>query len=116
MTPAQLARLRQVLESRQQALNADSRTAEASTRPVTLDQSSVGRVSRSDALQGQAMAIESQRRRALELRRIEAALARIDDEDFGQCVECDEAIAFARLEIDPATTRCIACASRAEQR
>lgn len=115
MTPGQLDHLRTILQSRRQSILADRRSAEASARPVALDPSSVGRVSRVDALQGQTIALETQRRRAFELRRIEAALARIEDEAYGLCVECDEAIAYGRLEIDPATTRCIACASRAEQ-
>ena len=79
-------------------------------RPVTLDQSSVGRLTRMDALQGQAMAVETGRRRALEIRRIDAALKRIEDGDFGDCVACGEPIALARLELDPATAVCIDCA------
>lgn len=116
MTPERLKHFRELLVARQQELLADKKSAEESTRPVALDQSTIGRVSRSDALQGQAMAIESQRRRDLELRRIQIALARIDSDDFGLCVECDEEIAIGRLEIDPATTRCIDCAAEAERR
>lgn len=79
--------------------------------PVELDQQSVGRLSRMDALQVQAMALEASRRRAAELRRIEAALRRIDAEEYGYCVECGEEIVVRRLEFDPATPYCVACAS-----
>lgn len=79
---------------------------------VVLDQSSVGRLSRMDAMQGQAMAIEAQRRRALQLRRIELALARIDAGEYGVCLACDEDIDPRRLDVDPTATLCIACASR----
>ena len=84
-------------------------TAE-SRAPVELDQSRVGRLSRMGALQDQAMALEAERRRSLELRRIDAALGRIDEGEFGCCVTCGEEIAPKRLELDPTTPVCIACA------
>jgi DnaK suppressor protein len=79
--------------------------------PVELDQQTVGRLSRMDALQVQAMALETSRRRANELRRIEAALARMDEGEYGYCLECGEEIAMRRLEFDPAAPLCIGCAS-----
>ena len=79
---------------------------------VELDQTRVGRLSRMDALQGQAMSKATQERRQIELKRIAAALRRIESEDYGHCMECDEDIAPARLEVDPAATLCISCASK----
>lgn len=87
--------------------------SEASTgdrQPVELDQQSVGRLSRLDAMQVQAMARASDVRRIQEIRRIEAALKRVDEDEYGWCVECGEAIAPKRLEIDPAAARCAGCA------
>lgn len=77
---------------------------------VELDQTTQGRLSRIDALQGQAMAQEVARRREVEIRRIDAALARIEDGDYGYCVTCGEEIARKRLDLDPATPNCIDCA------
>ncbi|WP_421785321.1 TraR/DksA family transcriptional regulator [Hyphobacterium sp.] len=79
-------------------------------KPVELDQQSVGRLSRQDSLQVQAMAKAADARRAMEIRRIDAALKRIEDEEYGWCVECGEAIAEKRLETDPAAPRCADCA------
>lgn len=79
--------------------------------PVELDQQSVGRLSRMDALQVQAMAQETSRRRTAQLRRIAAALARIDEGEYGYCVKCGDEIAPRRLELDPAAPLCIGCAS-----
>jgi len=81
---------------------------------VELDQTTQGRLSRMDALQGQAMAQEVARRREAELRRIEAALARVDEGDYGLCVTCGEEIARKRLELDPAIHNCIDCARSEE--
>lgn len=78
--------------------------------PVELDQQSVGRLSRQDSLQVQAMAKAAEARRAQEIRRIDAALRRVEEGEYGWCVECGEVIDARRLEIDPATPRCSACA------
>ena len=98
-----------------QALDAEIRAAEAETSgeraPVELDQQAVGRLSRMDALQVQAMALETSRRRRVELRRITSALARIDEGEYGYCLECGEEIAARRLELDPTVPLCIDCAS-----
>ena len=78
--------------------------------PVTLDQQSVGRFSRMDALQVQEMAKASEGRRQARLRQIQAALQRIDGGEFGECLNCGEAIGVKRLELDPAVPTCIKCA------
>jgi DnaK suppressor protein len=91
--------------------------AESSQRAgdiVELDQSCQGRLSRMDALQGQAMAQATELRRVAALKRLVAALGRIERDEFGECVECGEPIAEARLKADPATTLCLDCASQRE--
>jgi DnaK suppressor protein len=85
---------------------------EEESDPVEVDRSSVGRLSRMDALQSQAMAAAVERRREAELARIGAALERIEQGEYGECMSCGEAIALKRLELDPATPVCIRCAAR----
>ncbi len=77
---------------------------------VTLDQQSVGRLNRMDALQNQAMSKASQARRAAERARLITALGRIDEGEFGYCEDCGDAIALPRLELDPSAAKCIDCA------
>lgn len=88
---------------------------EQAAATVTLDQTRVGRLSRMDALQGQAMSVEMKRRREVEQRRVVLALQRIENDEYGYCARCDEGIAVKRLQLDPAATLCIACATKAEQ-
>ncbi len=89
----------------------DTAARSASERaPVQLDQQSVGRLSRMDALQVQAMAKAEQVRRDTRLQRVKAALTRLDDGDYGDCLRCGEGIDNKRLDADPAATLCIACA------
>ena len=82
---------------------------------VELDQTRVGRVSRMDALQQQAMAKETGARRQMEIKRIHAALGRIEEGTFGDCLRCEEPIAEARLAFDPTATNCIECAEALEK-
>ena len=76
--------------------------------PVELDQSQQGRLSRMDAIQQQAMAAETQRRRQRDVHLLDAALKRLDEGEYGYCANCGEAIGTERLALDPATPFCIA--------
>ena len=89
-------------------------TGDEAAAVVELDQSKVGRLSRMDAMQAQAMAQASVERREAMLREIAAALQRIDRGHYGLCRLCDEPINPKRLEIDPTTVLCIDCANRTE--
>lgn len=80
-------------------------------KPVALDQQAVGRLSRMDSMQMQEMAKAAEARRAAEIKRVDAALKRLEDGDYGYCMSCGEAIAPKRLEIDPAAPLCAACAA-----
>ncbi len=110
-----LAYFRQLLLQRRVKLQNVSKTGEIAARTVELDQARVGRLSRMDALQGQAMSQETIRRRGLELQRISEALAAIDEGEYGDCQVCGAPIALARLNIDPVTRLCIACAEQSER-
>jgi len=103
-------RFRRMLDAKRDELAALSGISADARKPVELDQQSVGRLSRMDAMQMQAMAEATERQRAVELARIEAALARLEAGDFGYCARCDEPIGDKRLQLDPATPFCIDCA------
>ena len=98
------------LQQRLSEIKAERATNAEARQTVALDQASVGRVSRIDALQGQQMALAQDRNRTAEVHAIEAALQRIDDGSFGACVVCDEDISEKRLRFNPAAATCINCA------
>ena len=108
--PIDLDQARARLEARKQEILNESEIAAQARETVTLDQQSVGRLSRMDAMQAQAMAQAQERQRKADLVRIEMALRRLNDGEYGYCVECDEAIPEKRLKIDPMAERCIGCA------
>lgn len=114
MTPEQTERFRALIEERLARLTADDSSKRDEARPVELDQTRVGRLSRQDALQSQALSVAALERSRAQIGRLRAALMRMDDGDYGWCEECGEAIPEARLEIDPAADYCVACAQRLE--
>ncbi len=79
---------------------------------VELDQSKVGRLSRMDALQGQAMNNAISARRKQDMLRTKAALARLDSGEFGYCIRCGEDIPVERLTFDPTVPTCGTCEDR----
>ena len=114
--PGDNARSRERLMQLRHELESLADTNNASSGTVELDQARVGRLSRMDAMQAQAMSQASGRRRDVMLRKIDAALQRLENDEFGVCLSCREPIAEKRLEIDPTVTLCIACAGKAEAR
>jgi len=110
--PKDMNKARAALHARRDELTALNDLAADARGTVTLDQQSVGRLSRMDAMQQQAMAQATERQRSAELVRIEQALKRISEEEYGFCEECGDEIADKRLAIDPAANLCIRCASR----
>jgi len=108
-----LKKYEELLLARQKELLILLKEHKNDSNPVTLDQSMIGRLSRMDALQVQAMAKEVKRRRENEILRIDGALKRIIDhvDEYGFCTKCDEIISQERLEFDPSIILCKKCAS-----
>ena len=104
-------KFRTLLEIRKAELTASIENATESAAPVRLDQQVQGRLSRMDAMQGQAMAQATIERRRIEIAQIDAAFKRMEKDEFGYCVECGEDIAPKRLELSPAIARCVECAN-----
>lgn len=101
---------RTALEARLAELDTLDEMSAEGRAPVELQQDSVGRLSRIDAMQQQAMAQAEGRRRSAERSRIRGALARLDEGEWGWCVTCGEEIAEGRLLGDPSVATCVGCA------
>lgn len=110
-----LKHFKKLLNEKLVEINKLVETGDNAAQPVELDQTRVGRLSRMDAMQAQAMSVEAKRRRELELTRIKAALERVELGIYGECLECAEMISLARLEHNPSAPLCIQCAERNER-
>lgn len=114
LSDEQTEQYRQQLVALERELDELSESGEESAGTVELDQARVGRLSRMDALQGQAMLKEAQRRRKLQLAEVRRALLRIKSGEYGECQNCGEYISFERLDFKPETKFCIDCANATE--
>lgn len=79
------------------------------TAPVELDQQSVGRLSRMEEMQRQAMAKSGRQSLEVRLQQVRAALLTLERDDYGDCRECEEPIGYARLKARPETPYCLEC-------
>ena len=84
-------------------------------QPVSLDEP-IGRLSRMDAMQQQSMVQANRRTAQTRLVRIESALRRHDNDEYGLCAGCEEEIGYARLNAQPEALFCIDCQSNKETR
>lgn len=109
MDQAEQESYRRPLQDLLEELRADLVTSEDAAQTVRLD-SSIGRLSRMDAMQSQQMALELRRRQQNQRQRIENALLRIDKGSYGQCGRCHNAIGQERLAIQPEAILCVHCA------
>src|SRR3546814_8365398 len=88
--PIDSVSFRELLLQRLGELDEQDRISASDRDPVVLDQESVGRLSRIDAMQVQAMALAQERRSKAERAGIAAALLRIEAGEFGYCIERSE--------------------------
>src|SRR5438477_6370171 len=108
MNKAQLKKFRALLEEKRdeivkkakQTLDEDM-TLDADDMPDEMDLAS------SEYLQSFTFRLRG--REKTFLKKIERALAKIDEGTFGICEECEEPISTKRLEARPETTLCIRC-------
>ena len=109
MSKTKLSEFKILIEDKLKELRKEDELGKVSQQIVELDQQSVGRLSRMDALQSQAMAQAQKRRRNAMQVVLQAALKRIDEGEFGFCDDCGDEIGQSRLMANPIITKCISC-------
>ncbi len=110
LTDEQLAELRDELERQLAKLEASMIVTDEALKPVELDQSAVGRLSRMDSLQSQGIAQGLREREIVSLALIQDALRRLDAGTYGVCTACGHFVAFGRLSVFPEAGTCGSCA------
>lgn len=109
MNQDQIAELKGILEKELARLTRSVAMSDEASRPVELDQTAVGRLSRMDSLQSQGMARNLKDREEATLARVRAALERVEQGSYGLCTTCGQAIAYGRLHIMPEAPTCAGC-------
>jgi DnaK suppressor protein len=111
MNAEKIGRFRNLLKELEAELR-EGLEAGDETAPVKLD-TSIGRLSRMDAIQSQQMALALKERQRVHLMRVEKALEAIDRGMYGKCRRCGGEISEDRLEAQPDAVLCIQCAAKA---
>ena len=109
MSTINLSEFKILIEDKLKELRKEDELGKDSQQIVELDQQSVGRLSRIDAIQSQAMAQAQKRRRNAMQVVLQAALKKIDEGEFGFCDDCGDEIGQSRLMANPIITKCISC-------
>jgi DnaK suppressor protein len=109
----QLEELREELGRQLAKLQRSMVVTDEAIRPVELDQTAVGRLSRIDSLQNQAFTKGLRERENQKLGQLTAALARFERGDYGRCALCDAEIPIERLFVFPEAPECAKCSGAA---
>ncbi|MGZ8211967.1 MAG: TraR/DksA family transcriptional regulator [Burkholderiales bacterium] len=117
LTKKQLGRLKDALLERQRLLTSEVRAKrEQAAEEAREDTMGVADTGDESVLRMQAdLDLQEAGRDLEELQQIDAALRRMDDGTYGECVECGTDIEYARLEAQPTAMRCIDCQSQHER-
>lgn len=111
LTREELAVLQALLDDQLRRLERSMRATEEALKPVQLDQTAVGRLSRIDALQGQGLTRNLRERERVQLAQVQSAFRRISEGSYGICVDCGSKVPFGRLHVMPETASCTACSA-----
>ena len=84
---------------------------EESSKPVPPD-NAYGRLSRMEAINSKSISEAGLRSARSRLSRLDKALLRLDDEDFGICLSCDRPIPIGRVLLMPESTLCVECVDK----
>ena len=78
------------------------------TQPVSPD-SSIGRISRMDAINNKSVMESSLRNSEAKLSSLKFALENIHSDDFGICIKCKQPIPEGRILLMPEKRTCVKC-------
>jgi len=108
LTGQQITEIREGLERTLRRLERSVK-ANGNGAPPEIDQSSVGRLSRIEALQNQGMTRSLQERERTQFDEVLQALSRLDAGTYGVCTDCRTSISPERLQVFPETRTCGEC-------
>ena len=81
---------------------------EEKTKPIEPD-CSIGRLTRQEMIQEQQVNEHALNEARIRLNKLTYASQKVNKEDYGICMECEEDILFARLMLVPESSHCVSC-------
>ncbi|NIQ01248.1 MAG: hypothetical protein GWM98_13285 [Nitrospinaceae bacterium] len=111
MTPEERQELKRKIEDEIASQKELIESLRETSKPVAPD-NAIGRLSRMEALNDRAVSEASLKAAQTKLSRLETALQKVDQPEFGLCVECGQPIPHGRILLMPEATRCVPCAEK----
>jgi len=111
MTEEQRIEAKRSIEISILATQADIASLKELTKPIS-PENAIGRVSRMDAINNKSVNEAALRNAVNKLVLLESALQRVNNENFGLCIRCNNPIPIQRILLMPQSNRCVHCASR----
>ncbi len=104
-------RIRSSITKKISELEEGIKEIENDSQPISPD-SSIGRISRVDAIQNQQIREQMLEESQQKLVKLKNSLLKVDDENFGKCDICGNSIDEKRLQFMPESTICMSCANK----
>lgn len=111
LPPSEKTRILEQIISQLERVKKSIASLQEQTRPIPLD-GAIGRVTRMDAIQQKSMSEANLRTAEEQLHKLEEAMAKVEDPEFGLCTRCHKPIPVERLLALPGIQRCVHCAGR----
>jgi DnaK suppressor protein len=109
MTEEERSKIKEMIANRIIKVEKKVANYEEMTQPIK-PENSIGRLSRLDAINNKSV-VEAALRRAKEnLNALKAAVDNIEEEEFGLCKGCGDAIPMGRIVLKPENPYCVSCA------
>lgn len=108
MTKEEKAKILDYLSREHKKLSKRVEELKELTQPIEPDDA-YGRISRMDAIVNNSINKEALRKTRDKLNKVNISLERINDDDFGHCIQCKQPIPIQRLLLMPGSL-CVSCA------
>lgn len=110
MTATQRKAIKEKLIVDLSALDKEIEGLQEMVKPIA-PECAIDDVARTDLMNEQQISIRTLHDAQIRRNKLEYALRKVDKDDYGLCLECEDEIPFERLIILPEATHCIECAS-----
>ena len=110
MDKAKRAEMKSLMLSRQKELLGEIEVLKELTKPIA-PENAIGRISRMDAINNKSINEAALVQSNKKLRKLEAALNKVEEEYFGLCGRCGNEIPLGRLMLMPESPFCVNCSA-----
>ncbi len=108
MTNTQLLKIKEKISLDLTSMKNEISQLKEKTKPIAPD-CSLGRLTRQEMIQEQQVNEHALHEAEIRVNKLNYAFSKVDKEDYGICMECEEEIIFERLMLLPESSHCVAC-------